>query len=94
MKRIHFDMSATLDHTEPAGATRRSTLRSERRARCRSTSACGDATFDLPLMPATSGSLSLMPSGAKMRVRMNSSHGMPDTPLRSTAPAMAYMTFW
>jgi len=87
MKRIHLAMSATLDQTEPAGATgsvvRMGTWRIVSR-----TSACGVATFGLPMIPATSGSLSVMPRGAKSRVRMKSSHGIPET-FATISPPMA-----
>jgi hypothetical protein len=55
------------------------------------TSTCGTATFGFPLIADTSASLSVMPSGAKIRVRMNASHGIPDT--RSMmSPETAYRT--
>src|SRR5512143_113501 len=77
-KRIHLDMSDTLDHTDPADATpsvdRTGTTFTESLIK-----ACGTATFGLPTIADTSGSLSVMPSGAKMRVRMNDSQGMPET---------------
>ena len=71
-------MSDTLDHTLPADATpsvdRTGTTVTESLM-----SACGTATFGLPVIIETSGSVSFMPSGAKMRVLTNCSHGMPET---------------
>src|SRR5215831_12670110 len=92
MKRIHFDMSLTLDQTEPAGAIA-SVLRIGTTIPVSPDGACGVATFGLPMMPETSGSVSVMPSGAKMGLRMNASHDMPDT-FSMMAPPMAYVTFW
>ncbi len=91
MKRIHLDMSRTLDQTEPAAATpsvlRIGTARSVSR-----TSACGTATFGLPASPDTRGRVSVIPRGVKMRFCTNVAQGMPDT--RSTMkPPIAYTTF-
>src|ERR1043166_3663761 len=92
MKRIHFDMSVTLDHTEPADATP-SVLCTGTTRTLSFTSACGTATFALPWIAETRASVSVMPSGAKIRVRTNASHGMPE--MRSTsAPPIEYTTFW
>src|SRR6476661_3170424 len=87
MKRIHFDMSDTLEYTEPAGAMA-SVLRYGTAMPVSPDGACGVATFGLPMMPDTSGSLSFMPSGAKMRWRMNASHDMPET-FSTIAPPIA-----
>src|SRR3954471_6126123 len=85
-------MSDTLDQTEPAEATRSVDLTGTTRTES-PTSACGTATFDFPPIEETSGSVSFIPSGAKMRVRMNTSHGLPDA--RSMiVPPSAYITFW
>src|SRR5258706_2891974 len=92
MKRIHFDMSETLDHTEPAGATPSVDLIGTARTVSRICE-CGTATFALPRMSVTRASDSVIPSGAKIRVRMKTSHGLPET--RSMPPPpIAYMTVW
>ena len=92
MKRIHLDMSDTLDQTDPAGAMLsvfpsrviRDRI-SPQRMRC--------SDVRLAQMPATSGSVSVIPNGAKMRVRRKDSHDMPEA--RSTImPATPYITFW
>src|SRR5512138_428993 len=90
-KRIQRDMSDTLDQTDPADATasvdRTGTTLTESLI-----NACGTATLGLPAIADTSGSVSVMPSGAKMRVRTNDSHGMPET--RSMiVPFSEYITF-
>ena len=91
MKRIHLDMSDTLDHTEPADATP-SVLRIGTTRIVSLMSACGNATFRLPATADTRGMDSLIPRGVKMRFCTNVAHGMPDT--RSTMnPAIAYTTF-
>jgi hypothetical protein len=92
MKRIQRDMSATLDHTEPAGAIA-SVLRTGTMRTVSRMLACGVATFGRPVIAATVGSVSLIPSGAKMRVRTKRSHDIPDA-RSTTAPATPYMTFW
>ena len=54
-------------------------------------SACGTATLGLPMIIETSGSVSFMPNGSKMRFLTNCSHGMPET--RSMMrPLRAYRT--
>jgi hypothetical protein len=92
MKRIHLDMSATLDQMEPAALTW-STLAFSITRTVPFTRSCGEATLGWPLVPASVGTLPRMSSGTKMRVRMNSSHGMP-LAAATTAPAVAYITFW
>src|SRR5688572_5896720 len=92
MKRIHFDISDTLDQTDPAGAMLsvlpRRVIRAESALK-----AWGVATLGLLRMPFTSGSVSVMPNGAKMRVLRKDSHDMPEA--RSTIrPATPYITFW
>src|SRR4029078_3497799 len=76
MKRIHLDRSATLDHTDPADATKSVDLTGTTLTES-PINACGTATFGLPAIEETSGSVSFMPSGLKMRARTNSSHGIP-----------------
>ena len=91
MNRIHFDMSLTLDQTDPAGAMasveRIGTTRTLSPART-----CGTETFALPPISDTSASVSFIPSGPKMCERTNASHDIPDA--RSTiVPLNAYITF-
>jgi hypothetical protein len=85
-------MSDTLDQTDPAGAML--SVFPSRVMRAESPlSACGVATLGLARIPATSGSVSVMPNGAKMRVVRKDSHDMPDARSR-TMPATPYITFW
>src|SRR5687768_16413900 len=91
MNRIHLDMSDTLDQTDPAGAMLsvfpRRVIRTESRL-----SAWGVATLGLLRKPATSGSVSVMPNGLKMRCLRKSSQVIAEA--RSiTMPATPYITF-
>ena len=54
---------------------------------------CGVATLDTDPARDSSGTVRSMCSGVKIRVRTNSSHGMP-LAVATTWPAAAYMTFW
>src|SRR5258708_7268893 len=91
-KRIHLDISDTLDHTDPAGATP-SVLRIGTTRTVSFRSACGTATFALPLISETRASVSVMPSGVQIRERRKASQDIPDT--RSMIrPPIAYMLFW
>src|SRR5574338_119956 len=85
-------MSDTLDQTLPADATP-SVDRIGTTATESLTSACGTATLGLPTIIETSGSVSFMPRGSKMRFVTNCSQGMPDTRSMMT-PLRAYSTLW
>ena len=90
--RIQRDMSATLDHTDPAGATA-SVLRIGTTRTVSRTRSCGAPTSGLPTMSATRSSVSRMPSGVIRRARRKVSHGMPE--MRSiNSPPIEYTTFW
>ena len=92
MKRIHLPMSATLDQIEPAAATGSTELFWITTVVSFTTS-WGEATLGFPRVSARFATDPAMPSGWKIRVRMNSSHGMP-LAAATTAPAAAYITFW
>src|SRR5688500_5240163 len=92
MNRIHFAISLTLDQTEPAGATA-STDRLVMGRIVSRMSACGVATLGWPASAASVGSVAVIPSGTKMRVRRKVAHGMPEA-AAMTSPAIAYMMFW
>ena len=70
-------MSETLDHTEPAGAII-SVLRTATVWTVSWERSCGTATFGCPASSETSGIDSVICSGAKIRVRTNVSHGIPE----------------
>src|SRR5215203_6217222 len=88
--RIHLAISDTLDQTLPADATL-SVDRTGTTATESLMSACGTATFALPVIIETSGSVSFMPNGAKMGVLTNCSQGIPETRSMMT-PLRAYRT--
>ena len=84
-------MSVTLDQTEPAAATA-SVLRIGTTRMVSRISAWGTATFDLPMIPETRGTVYVIPRGVKMRFCTNVANGIPDT-FSTMKPPIAYTTF-
>ena len=92
MKRIHFDMSATLDQIDPAGATG-STLALAITRTAPSIRSWGEATFSRARVSRSVATVRVIASGLKILRRTNSSHGIP-LAASTTSPATAYMMFW